>query len=433
MSGPAENRDVRGNKIQPAEVEAESVSTEQVDIAADVIVSTDDNAGKISNADAGDTIYFESGTHDVAGETFPNKTTVVGPDATLQKTTDGDLVQVGNRSEFFGLTFDGNKSSHTGDGVVDANVNGSGRLVFRNCEFINIAGNGRVVDGNENHRYVACEWSDIDGPAVLFTDTSGNATDCRGIVVDDTCEFKGLSDSAYQMAVKTWDSRFMARHQDPDDSGATYHFEANTIYTNIEFGGRTVEGSGDPIIYVNGGMLTRSTITCHFNHTPGTQTETLSGPVATVHVESSDGACTLTLGGRGVLSASAADSSYVSDQSSNTTELNILGDPAGGGSFDGNIRATFLDTDSNWETAITSVPTRSLLLDPSSEELRALRGANVTLPDGLTVGGQIDINQSNTYSISNRTTDYSYDADNTTVDELADVLGQVINDLGLND
>lgn len=45
----------------------------------------------------------------------------------------------------------------------------------------------------------------------------------------------------------------------------------------------------------------------------------------------------------------------------------------------------------------------------------------------------LDIDPSNTYSPSNDTTDRTFDADNTTTAELADVLATLIKDLGLND
>jgi len=81
------------------------------------------------------------------------------------------------------------------------------------------------------------------------------------------------------------------------------------------------------------------------------------------------------------------------------------------------------------DTNGTTGAARFLALSGGNTEIR--NGSNTTI---LTVqsGGGIDINAANAFSPTNDSTDRSFDADNTTTAELADVLATLIKDLGLD-
>jgi len=88
------------------------------------------------------------------------------------------------------------------------------------------------------------------------------------------------------------------------------------------------------------------------------------------------------------------------------------------------------------------------ILDNGTDAISFDGSANVTIPNGnldmngnnivsstdntVTINDDIDINPSNTFSPTNDTTDRSFDADNTTTAELADVLATLIKDLGMD-
>jgi hypothetical protein len=112
---------------------------------------------------------------------------------------------------------------------------------------------------------------------------------------------------------------------------------------------------------------------------------------------------------------------YSDEQTGGTTNYGIvLGQVTGGSSY-----VAWLNNTNDGTTANQGI------VFGSSQDTNLYRSAanTLTTDDSFTVGGTLTVGTAPTYTPSNVTTDRTFDANVTTINELADVVGTIIADL----
>ncbi|SNZ18189.1 hypothetical protein SAMN06269185_3286 [Natronoarchaeum philippinense] len=336
--------------IELGETVLDSVSTDEITSRIQIDAG-DDAQSMIESATGPAWIQVEPGaTFDITPPFEPPASTFIdagtsshhAPVTTFQKVGDGDMMSVPSGLWLRGIEFDGQRSSYTGNGLVDRNFDGQNiRMV--GCTIRNMAGHCRVHDAAAYCYYENDRFLDSDGYAIrnITTDHDGfrrsTLINCRSSFTGGFLKSETSDRFNEYRNIRVTSQNGPGIHIDNSAEGVLKHH----LFTGH------INDTDGPHVYVESGGLVETDFGVSMANGGRSVSVPTTAPVGgIVHVEGSSQECRMTFSA-GRLGVTGSDAGAgISNQSGNNLRVLATGaDATGSETIEGQVILTAIDVE----------------------------------------------------------------------------------------